>query len=183
MTWETIPQTSFAGHRQGSTFKQTQQFQRIWETLINTVTRSPETEPKVAKKFKTMSSIPIQIWSSKNDKSQIHQNNRMLLDLNPSTCSSLVIFINRACERQVYFLQQGWDKLWKWPRLEKISKMKVALTTNLDIYNLKSNFLRQHIGVAVTLVWLLLVSKVGQSKEKGKTKQATLKIDFHAHGS
>jgi len=61
--------------------------------------------------------------------------------------------------------------------------MKVALTTNLDIYNLKSNFLRQHIGVAVTLVWLLLVSKVGQSKEKGKTKQATLKIDFHAHGS
>jgi len=27
------------------------------------------------------------------------------------------------------------------------------------------------------------VSKVGQSKEKGKTKQATLISDFHAHGS
>jgi len=29
----------------------------------------------------------------------------------------------------------------------------------------------------------LHVSKVGQSKEKGKTKQATLISDFHAHGS
>jgi len=29
----------------------------------------------------------------------------------------------------------------------------------------------------------LNVSKVGQSKQKGKTKQATLISDFHAHGS
>jgi len=37
-------------------------------------------------------------------------------------------------------------------------------------------------GVAVTLARPLHVSKVGQSK-KGKTKQATLISDFHAHGS
>jgi len=36
-------------------------------------------------------------------------------------------------------------------------------------------------GVAVTLARPLHVSKLGQSKEKGKTKQAT--SDFHAHGS
>ena len=37
-------------------------------------------------------------------------------------------------------------------------------------------------SVAVTLARPLHVSKVGQSK-KGKTKQATLISDFHAHGS
>jgi len=37
--------------------------------------------------------------------------------------------------------------------------------------------------VAVMLARPLHVSKVGQSKEKGKTKQATLISDFHAHGS
>jgi len=37
--------------------------------------------------------------------------------------------------------------------------------------------------VAVMLAPPLHVSKVGQSKEKGKTKQATLISDFHAHGS
>jgi len=37
--------------------------------------------------------------------------------------------------------------------------------------------------VAVTLARPLHVSKEGQSKEKGKTKQATLISDFHAHGS
>jgi len=37
-------------------------------------------------------------------------------------------------------------------------------------------------GAAVTLVQPLHVTKVGQSK-KGKTKQATLVSDFHAHGS
>jgi len=36
--------------------------------------------------------------------------------------------------------------------------------------------------VAVALARPLHVSKVGQSK-KGKTKQATLISDFHAHGS
>jgi len=38
-------------------------------------------------------------------------------------------------------------------------------------------------NVAVTLARQLHVSKVGQSKQKGKTKQATLISDFHAHGS
>jgi len=37
-------------------------------------------------------------------------------------------------------------------------------------------------NVAVTLARPLHVSKDGQSKEKGKTKQATLISDFHAHG-
>jgi len=37
--------------------------------------------------------------------------------------------------------------------------------------------------VAVTLARPLHVSKVGQSKEKGKAKQATLISDFHADGS
>jgi len=38
-----------------------------------TVTCSPKTEPKVAKKFKRKSSIPIQICLSKNGNIQIHQ--------------------------------------------------------------------------------------------------------------
>jgi len=38
-------------------------------------------------------------------------------------------------------------------------------------------------SVAVTLTRPLHVSKISQSKEKGKTKQATLRSDFHAHGS
>jgi len=37
--------------------------------------------------------------------------------------------------------------------------------------------------VGVTLAQPLHVTKDGQSKEKGKTKQATLISDFHAHGS
>jgi len=37
--------------------------------------------------------------------------------------------------------------------------------------------------VAVTLVRPLHVSKDGQSKEKGKTKEATHISDFHVHGS
>ena len=40
---------------------------------------------------------------------------------------------------------------------------------------------RKESDVAVTLARLLHVSK--ESKEKGKTKQATLISDFHAHGS
>jgi len=42
---------------------------------------------------------------------------------------------------------------------------------------------RKESDVAVTLVRPLHVSKVGQTKEKGKTKQVTLKSDFHAYGS
>jgi len=37
-------------------------------------------------------------------------------------------------------------------------------------------------GVAVTLERTPHISKVGQSKEKGKTKQAKNVSDFHAHG-
>jgi len=48
--------------------KHKKQSQRIWETLVNTVICSSKTESKVAKKFKRISSIPIQIWLSKNDK-------------------------------------------------------------------------------------------------------------------
>ena len=48
------------------------------------------------------------------------------------------------------------------------------------IFPLMTKCLRR---VAVTLAQPLHVSKVGQSKEKGKTKQATLISDFHAHGS
>jgi len=61
----------------------------LWEALINTVTCSPKTEPKVAKRFERKSSIPIQIWWSKNDDIQIHQYIGMSQDLNPnqSTCS------------------------------------------------------------------------------------------------
>jgi len=43
--------------------------------------------------------------------------------------------------------------------------------------------LRKESDVAVTLARPLHVSKVGQSKEKGNTKQATLISDFHAHGN
>jgi len=49
------------------------QSQWNWGTLINTVTCNPKTEPKVAKKLKRKSSIPIQIWLSKNYYIQIHQ--------------------------------------------------------------------------------------------------------------
>ena len=42
---------------------------------------------------------------------------------------------------------------------------------------------RKESDVAVTLARPLHVSKDGHSKEKGKTKQATLISDFHAHGS
>jgi len=67
-----------------------------------TVIGSPETEPKVAKNFKSKKSIPIQISLSKNDNIQIHQHIEMSQDLNPSTCSSLVIFIYCACENRTF---------------------------------------------------------------------------------
>jgi len=59
---------------------------------------SPKTESKVAKKFKRKSSIPIQICLIKIDNIQIHQYIEMLQHLNPSTCSSLVIFMYWAYE-------------------------------------------------------------------------------------
>jgi len=50
--------------------------------------------------LKRISSIPIQIWLSKNDNIQTNQYIGMSQDLNPkpSTCSSLVIFIYWAWE-------------------------------------------------------------------------------------
>jgi len=42
--------------------------------------------------------------------------------------------------------------------------------------------LRKESDVAAALARPLHVSKVGQRK-KGKTEQATLRSDFHAHGS
>jgi len=55
--------------------KHNKQSQRIGETLINTVTGSTKTGPKVAKKFKRISSI--KIWLSKNNAIPIHQYFRM----------------------------------------------------------------------------------------------------------
>jgi len=61
--------------------------------MINSyqVTCNFKSEPKVAKKFKGISSITIQTWLRKNDNIQIHQNARMPQDLNqnPSTYSNL----------------------------------------------------------------------------------------------
>jgi len=42
---------------------------------------------------------------------------------------------------------------------------------------------RKKSDLAATLAQPLHASKVSQSKEKGKTKQATLKSNFHAHGN
>jgi len=50
----------------------------LWNSValkfFNTVVCSPETEQKVAKMFKTISSNSIQFYLNKNDKIQIHQN-------------------------------------------------------------------------------------------------------------
>jgi len=67
-----------------------------------TVICSPSAEPKVAKNFKRKSSIPIQICFSKNDNIQIHHYIEMPQDLNPSTSSSLVIFMYWACENYTF---------------------------------------------------------------------------------
>ena len=106
MTWQSVDKISSAGQRQGSTFKQTQ-CQWIWETLFNTVTCCAKTEQKVAKKFKRQSSIPIQIWLSKNDNIQIHQYIGMSQDLNPSRLHvHLWSFscIGYAKDKEQYFL-------------------------------------------------------------------------------
>ena len=83
----------------------------IWSP---SVTCSPKTEPKVtvmcclkterkgAKNFKRMKSIPIQTCFSKNDNIQIQQYNKMSQDLNPITCSPLVIFMYWACENHTF---------------------------------------------------------------------------------
>jgi len=76
--------------------KHNKQSQWICETLINTITYSPKIEPKVVK-FERKSSIPIQNWLGKNNNIQIHHNIGTSQDLNPSACSSLVIFMYCAC--------------------------------------------------------------------------------------
>jgi len=63
---------------------------------------SPKTDPKVGKKFKRKSSIPIQICLSKNDNNQIHQYIEISQDLNQSTCSTLFIFMYWACENHTF---------------------------------------------------------------------------------
>ena len=69
-------------------------------------------------------------------------------------------------------------------RSRESSPRKIQNTTQFsaqsDIFWLHT---KKRPSVAVTLVRPLHVSNDSQSKEKGKTKQATLISDFHAHGS
>jgi len=67
-------------------------------TCSPTVTCSPKTETKVVKKFKRKTSIPNQFCLNKNDNFQMNQYIEMSYGLNPSTCSSLFIFMYFACE-------------------------------------------------------------------------------------
>ena len=67
-----------------------------------TVIWGPKTEAKVAKKFKRKSSIPNQFCLNKNDNFQINQCMEILQGLNPSRCSSLVIFMYWACENHTF---------------------------------------------------------------------------------
>jgi len=67
-----------------------------------TVICSPKTKLKVVKKFKRKWSLPIQICLSKKDSIHIHQYIEMSQNLNPRTCSSLVIFIYWARESQTF---------------------------------------------------------------------------------
>jgi len=95
-------------------------------TCSPTATCSPKTEPKVivicsakteskvVKNFKGKQSIPIKICLSKNDNIQIHQFIEMLRDLNPSTCSSLVIFKARPWSSGTCI---GFDAGRSWVRL------------------------------------------------------------------
>jgi len=62
----------------------------------------------------------------------------------------------------------SWYQLARWFKKKRVGNPKT---------------LRMESDVAVMLARPLHVSKVDQSKEKGKTKQATLINDFHAHGS
>jgi len=65
--------------------------------------------PRVAKKFKRISSIPIHICLSINYEIQIHENTKLWQDLNPNPCSSLVISIHCGCEIQgSAFLATRW---------------------------------------------------------------------------
>jgi len=116
------------------------------------VTCSPKTEPKVAKKFKGNSSIPIQICLSKNDNIQIHQYTEMSQDLNPnpSTCSSLVIFMHWACERQgsIFLVLRSKSSSGKCAKLHT-----VAASNNRDhpTRSLRYCLYKQHIFVCGSL--------------------------------
>ena len=83
-------------------------------------------EPKVVKKFKRKSQIPIRL--SKTDDIQIRQYTEMSQDLNPNprTCSSLVIFMYWACERQVSIFL-----VWRSKRLSgKCPKLHTLAASN-----------------------------------------------------
>jgi len=60
---------------------------------------------------------------------------------------------------------------------------EIKIYKNIRISNTTPNSVSTSTCVAVTLARLLHVSKVGQSKGKGKTKQATVISGFHAHES
>jgi len=89
--------------------------------LSSSLTYTPQYESKVAKKFKRMSQIPIQIWLSKNDNIQIYKNATMLQDLNPnvyvSTCCMFVsgyfhLLGMRKTRKHIPCSEVGLD-LWK----------------------------------------------------------------------
>ena len=71
MTWFLIEQNGLAGDGQGSTLNQTQytiaiDLRNSIESTLQYSNCSPKTEPKVVKKFKTISSNLISIWLNRN---------------------------------------------------------------------------------------------------------------------
>jgi len=82
--------------------------------LPNKIICSTKTEPKVAKKFKTILSISIQIWLSNNYKISIHQNSRMqqvLIQIQIQVHIHIWLFFGHAKDMEIYFLQQGWIRV------------------------------------------------------------------------
>ena len=65
------------------------------------------------------------------------------------------------------------------------TELLLHISVFLNIFLASALFSDKQISIAPLpcLAVTLHVSKVGQSKEKGKTKQATFVSDFHAHGS
>jgi len=145
----------FTGHFQGSTFKKhNKQLQRILRNSYQcrSLNYTPHYESKIAKKFKRISQIQVQIWLSKNDNIQIYKNARMLQDLNPNVyASTFCMFVSgyfhllgmRKTRKFIPCSKVGLD-LWKWMRLKETGKMQTALTKNLEINYLQPKMLKQH---------------------------------------
>jgi len=100
-----------------------------------------------------------------------------------------------ACTEQYFAYEICWEKWWLglkvycWGKCVWLGFM-LELEKEIDWGSQQSQiffsgytYFRAIACVAVTLARPLHVSKVGRSMEKGKTKQATLLSDFHAHGS